>query len=71
MTRILLAGMALAIVLLALGMSVQSFAMSMPDKAQNAMLSYELTKDSTQQQLMLVSDPLTSKGDRATFHLVL
>lgn len=71
MTKILLTGITLATILLALGMSAQSYALSMPDKTQDSMLGYALAKNAMlDNQLMLVSDAPTTKGGMVTFHLI-
>ena len=68
MTKILLSGIAIATVLFVLGMSAQSFAMPMPDKTQNIVPSYALTKDAIQQLIVTCNSP-TTKGGKATCHL--
>lgn len=69
MTKIL-TGMTFAVILLVLGMSSQSFAMQMPDKTQNEVLNYAMTKDATLGQLVLVSDSPVTKGGKTVFHLI-
>lgn len=69
MTKIL-TGMTFAVALLVLGMSSQSFAIQMPEKTQNDVLSYAMTKDATLGQLVLVSDAPITKGGKAIFHLI-
>ncbi len=69
MTKIL-TGMIFAVMLLVLGMSSQSFAMQIPDKTQNDVLSYAMTKDATLGQLVLVSDSPATKGGKTVFHLI-
>ena len=66
MTKIL-TGMTFAVALLVLGMSSQSFAIQMPEKTQNDVLSYAMTKDATLGQLALVSDAPVTKGARLSF----
>lgn len=69
MTKIL-TGMTFAVMLLVLGMSSQSFAMQMPDKIQNDVLNYAMTKDATLGQMVLVSDSPVTKGGKTIFHLI-
>ncbi len=71
MTKILLTGITLATILLALGMSAQSYALPMPDKTQDSILGYTLAKNAMlDNQLMLVSDAPSTKGGVVTFHLI-
>ena len=62
--------MTFAVMLLVLGMSSQSFAMQIPDKTQNDVLSYAMTKEATLGQLVLVSDSPVTKGGKTVFHLI-
>ncbi|MDE1725265.1 MAG: hypothetical protein KGH76_05155 [Thaumarchaeota archaeon] len=69
MTKILLAGLTLAVILAAIGSSAQGFAM--PDKSQGIIEQYIKTQNSPlDQNMILVSDPPTMKGGKATFHLI-
>jgi hypothetical protein len=71
MTKILLTGITLAVMLCVLGSSAQGFAMPMPYNAQSDILAYALAKNATlDSQLILVSDAPTTKGGMATFHLI-
>jgi hypothetical protein len=71
MTKILLAAMTLAAVLLAFTSSAQGFAMPMQDKTQDIIHGYALTRDVTMDKhLILTSDAPTTKGGKPAFHLI-
>ncbi|MDE1812357.1 MAG: hypothetical protein KGH85_05770 [Thaumarchaeota archaeon] len=71
MTKILLTGITLAVMLFALGSSAQGFALPMPENTQANILGYTLEKNTTlDNQLMLVSNAPKTKGDMATFYLI-
>src|SRR5579863_6091328 len=85
MTKIL-TGITFAVVILAFGMSAQSFAMPMSDKIQDSVpifpqvlqntISYQegidgiIVPKSTDQSMMLVAESSTSKHSVAVLHLV-